>query len=518
MTSLNDAKDGASTSTTTSSVSSSSSLQYGIMLLPQCFVGIVDAISFMIVTPSLVFYILSFNGTKEQYGIILSIFSFASFLFKPVLGYWCDTTGTKFRLPYLFSLIVAAMGGLLYFVASAFTGTIALALIFISRFMGGVGAANSTLGFTYIAAVIPHNQMTKATAILSMTRIFGMSIAPGLNIFLSKINSSFFSIPITPLNSIGLVLFILNSLSVLVIYLVQKEPQERISSDIAPMNGRESSNHRNGWEFWKSVLSIDVIVPILCTLSLNANFQLLETGLAPASHHALNWNPVQISTVFGFNSIWIFFMLAITYWMSSAGVSDINMLIIGLIASSTGYALLYVLWSMDTSIILFVLPIIIASTSFPFLAAPARSLFTRVVDGKEYLRNSQGTMQAIMSMAASVAGFAAPGLIASFVLRTPEQVEASADQRELTPYALFAPVSSVIVLSGVLYLLLYPSKSSIVSEDDDPSSSSATRIDELTGLLATETIRDRRRSQGSAIMGIDDLSGLVDTGSGVAWE
>jgi hypothetical protein len=97
-------------------------------------------------------------------------------------------------------------------------------------------------------------------------------------------------------------------------------------------------------------------------------------------------------------------------------------------------------------------------------------------------------------------------------------VEASADQRELTPYALFAPVSSVIVLSGVFYLYLNSSKSSMVSDDDDPSSSSAARIDELTGLLATETVRNRRRSQGSAIMGIDDLSGLVDTGSGVAWE
>ena len=516
-------KDGTSTSTNGSSSesSSSSSLQYGKLLLPQCFVGFVDAISFMIVTPSLVFYVLSFGGTKEQYGIILSVFSFASFLFKPVLGYWCDTMGTKFRVPYIFSLIIAAMGGLLYFIASVYTGPIALAFVFISRFMGGVGAANSTLGFTYIAAVVPHHQMTKATAILSMVRIFGMAVAPGLNVFLSKINGRLFSLPITPLNSTGLVLFIANLFSALVIYLVQKDPPGRITSNVSPMNGRGHDTERNGWHFWKSVLAIDFIVPIVCTLSLNASFQLLETGLAPASHHALQWTPVEISTVFGSNSVWIFVVLALTYWMSSIGVSDITMLIIGLIASTTGYTLLYMLWTMDTSMILFVLPIAIASTSFPFMAAPARSLFTKVVASKEYLRDNQGTMQAIMSMAASVAGFAAPGLIASFVLRTPEQVEASMDQRELTPYALFAQVASVIALSGVLYLYLYPSNATVELDDDDPLSSSTgtvARVDELTGLLATDTVRSRRRSQGSSIMGIDDLSGLLDTASGVTWE
>jgi ceroid-lipofuscinosis MFS transporter 7 len=520
---LNDSKDEKSTSNTTESSSPTSlSRHYSILLLPQCFVGFVDAISFMIVTPSLVFYVLSFGGTKEQYGIILSIFSLASFLFKPVLGYWCDTTGNQFRIPYIVSLVIAAIGGLLYFLASAYTGPIALALVLLSRFMGGVGAANSTLGFTYIAAVIPHQQMTKATAILSMVRIFGMAVAPGLNVFLSKINYHIFSLPITPLNSTGLVLFGLNVISVFVIYFVQKEPHTHISSDeISPvMNGRaQYLEKHNGWQILKSVLAIDFIVPILCTLSLNASFQLLETGLAPASHHALDWTPVEISTVFGANSIWIFALLTLTYWLSSAGVSDVTMLIIGLIASTTGYTLLYILWTMDTSTLLFVMPLVITSLSFPFMAAPARSLFTRVVDSKATLRNSQGTMQAIMSMAASVAGFAAPGLIATYVLRTPEQVEASMDHRELTPYALFAPTVSVIVLSGVLYMYFYPTKATVVADEDDPSTSwTGAKVDERTGLLATETVRTCRRSQGSSIMGVTDLSGLIDTASGVAWE
>jgi hypothetical protein len=59
-------------------------------------------------------------------------------------------------------------------------------------------------------------------------------------------------------------------------------------------------------------------------------------------------------------------------------------------------------------------------------------------------------------MAASVSGFLAPGLIAAFVLRTPDQVSASRHGRELAPAALAAPLSSLLVLVGVVYLRNHP--------------------------------------------------------------
>ena len=53
-------------------------------------IGFVDSISYMAVAPSLIFYILQIGGTKEQYGLIMSAFSFASFSGKPVYGIWVD--------------------------------------------------------------------------------------------------------------------------------------------------------------------------------------------------------------------------------------------------------------------------------------------------------------------------------------------------------------------------------------------------------------------------------------------
>ena len=44
-----------------------------------------------------------------------------------------------------------------------------------------------------------------------------------------------------------------------------------------------------------------------------------------------------------------------------------------------------------------------------------------------------------------------PGFVASFVLRTPEQVEASSDNRELNPIALYCPILTALILVGLAY-------------------------------------------------------------------
>lgn len=164
------------------------------------------------------------------------------------------------------------------------------------------------------------------------------------------------------------------------------------------------------------------------------------------------WGPVYISAVFGANSILILFAIILTFRLSGKGVSDETLLSLGLVLSVAGYICIYFFWAKPTTTFLFIFPILIATVAFPFLGSPTRSIFTMVVDSKPSLRNNQGTMQAVMSMVVSVAGFTAPGLISSFILRTPEQVEASNDGREFTAWALFAPVLSFVVLAGHLYV------------------------------------------------------------------
>jgi MFS family permease len=258
-------------------------------------------------------------GTKEQYGIILSVFSFASFAFKPILGYWSDKSGGKFRKPYLLSIAVAALGGLIYFLAGAFTGRTAIGLIFLGRLLGGVGAANQTLGYSYVAQVIPRAQLTRSSALLSMVRVLGMAVAPGLNIFMAKVQGRIslapnVSIELTPLNTVGLFLFISNSISFVIIYVMLKEPPE---STKPPASVDEVDS--KGWNFWKSLFCLEILIPIMSVFTLNVSFQLLETGLAPAANDALGFGPAAISAIFGLNSILIFCAIVVTIILSAKG-------------------------------------------------------------------------------------------------------------------------------------------------------------------------------------------------------
>ena len=82
-------------------------------------IGLVDSISYMAIAPSLIFYVLQVGGDKEMYGLIMSIFSFASFCGKPVYGIWVDKAGNKFRTPYIASFVIAIFGGILYFFGNA---------------------------------------------------------------------------------------------------------------------------------------------------------------------------------------------------------------------------------------------------------------------------------------------------------------------------------------------------------------------------------------------------------------
>ena len=231
-------------------------------------VGLVDAISYMVVAPSIVFYVLQLGGTKEQYGIILSAFSFASFCTKPFLGRWSDRSG--FKIPYIGSLSLSACGGLLYLMASLYTSKVAIAMVLIGRLLGGVGAASSALGFAFLAKVVPSDQQTKVNSLLSMLRILGMAAGPGVNVFLDKIDCSIGSLHLDSLNSVGLVLIASNLLALgSIVWLLDEPPQA-----VVKQYNSEAGEEPSAWSLLRTCWCAEILVPILSIFVLNANFQL----------------------------------------------------------------------------------------------------------------------------------------------------------------------------------------------------------------------------------------------------
>ena len=418
-------------------------------------VGIVDAISYMLVTPSLVFYVLQNGGTKDQYGLIMSAFSFSSFCMKPIVGWWSDHQG--FRAPYVVSLLIALVGGIVYVLASALpAGNVAVLAIFGARLLGGCGAANSALGYAYVARSVPAKKQTAVNSLLSLCRILGMAVGPGVNILVARVD-----VPIgthwrlDSLNSVGLIIVACNLTAMAAILYFLEEPGgggEEEGDSVRHDDEKAERTKSSSSAVLCSLLSVDVLVPMLSIFAFNANFQLIETGFAPAANDGLGWGPVQSSVALGSISFVIAANMVAVMRLSERGVSEANMLCGGLVLSTVAYVLVYALWIKDSTAWNFYLPVLLGASSFPYLAATTRTIFTLAVNAKPALKDYHGSMQAVLSMAASVAGFVTPGIVAAYCLRHPGDVAASIDGRELAPAALFAPVLSIITLLGVLYL------------------------------------------------------------------
>lgn len=470
--------------------------------------GIVDAVSYMVVTPSLVFYVTSCGGTKENYGLIMSSFSFSSFCFKPVLGAWSDASG--FRIPFLISLSISTLGGLVYLLASALPyGRPAIGAILAARLLGGCGAANSALGFAYVARATPQEEQTSVNSMLSMMRILGMAIGPGVNVLVSWINVDFGKWSLTPLNAVGIILIMCNLAAMVAILIFLEEPtftdedeedgdNGDVESASKPALSKQSSSFAaSTFEVTRAFMSMDILVPLLSIFMFNANFQLIETGFAPAAYDALAWGPVQTSLALGSVSFIIAAFMYVVMNLSKKGVSDTRLLIGGLIMSTLAYTALYFCWVQTASGWGFYLPIAAAASSFPFLGAPTRSLFTVAVDSKPALKRSQGSMQAVLSMGASVAGFVAPGLIAAYCLRHPDEVDASKDKRELSPWSLIAPLLSLLTLLGVAFVTIMNKRKAtkaIAEQETEISKEEEKSLGETSTLLSGDKEKERRSS------------------------
>ena len=401
--------------------------------------GLVDSISFMIVAPSLAFYVEKLGGSQDAYGFILAVYSFASFCGKPILGRWSDAQG--FLVPYMVSITLSNFGGLLYAVAPAFATT-QLALVALGRILGGLGRANSALGFAYVARALPASERTSVTAILGGVQMIGMAIAPLFSALLADVNFDLCGIHFDNLNSVGLVLFAINFLSQVLVYF--------LLPDLAPNNSDDSSDEEDNESEWSKMLRFictipHIGIPFLTIFTFNFNWQFIETALAPASADALGWSPVQVSYVLGAMAILVFLGMTSVHKLSQIGVTDYTLLCYGLLANAIGYALLYFSWHREASVPAFVIPVFISAGSFAFLGAPNRSLFSKSVDATPELSGLEGTMQALLSMASSVGGFTAPSMVAHYCLRTPAMVDASSDAREFTPVALLNPALGFII-------------------------------------------------------------------------
>ena len=250
----------------------------------------------------------------------------------------------NFQVPYMVSITLSVLGGLFYAIAPAFVdSSTALASVALGRILGGLGRANSALGFAYVARACPAKQRTSVTAILGGVQMIGMAIAPLFSALIAGVKFSIFGIHFDYLNSVGLIMVVINLASQVVVYLYLPDletPEDTGSDD------NEEGEKESEWlmMFRCIVRNPHIGVPFLTIFTFNFNWQFIETALAPASFDVFQWGPVQVSAVLGVMAVLVFGGMTAVHKLSQIGISDFKLLVYGLLGNTIGYFLLYMLW------------------------------------------------------------------------------------------------------------------------------------------------------------------------------
>ncbi len=138
----------------------------------------IDMMSFGMAIPDLQLRAEGLGAVGWKMGILLSSYSIAQFFFSPLLGRWSDVAGRRKVL-----MITCAMT-LICFVVYAFANT--LELMFISRIVGGISAANIGVAFAYMADITEPEERAAGMGMLGAAFGLGFIFGPVLGAALVK--------------------------------------------------------------------------------------------------------------------------------------------------------------------------------------------------------------------------------------------------------------------------------------------------------------------------------------------
>lgn len=130
----------------------------------------VDMIGFLIVLPLLPFYGERFGATETTIGLLISTFAFAQLTSAPLWGRLSDRWGR--RPVILGSLLVSAAAFALFGLAET------VWLLFLSRFVQGVGGGTTGVVQAYVSDSVSPEQRTRALGWLTAATSAGVTIGP----------------------------------------------------------------------------------------------------------------------------------------------------------------------------------------------------------------------------------------------------------------------------------------------------------------------------------------------------
>ena len=133
---------------------------------------LVDLVGFGIVLPVLPFYARGFGADFSQIGLLYAIYSLVQLVMAPLWGRLSDRVG---RRPVI---ILGLLGSALAY--TIFARADSLAMLFVSRIVGGIGGSTIPVAQAYIADVTPPGRRAGGLGLIGAAFGLGFVIGPAL--------------------------------------------------------------------------------------------------------------------------------------------------------------------------------------------------------------------------------------------------------------------------------------------------------------------------------------------------
>lgn len=370
-----------------------------------------DAVEYGVVMPSLYPYLLTVAGDsmttaeiRGHYGLALSVFSAASFVVKPFLG--AATDRFSYKAVYSISIVIAVVGNLLYSSAAHFEQ---LWMIPAGRAMAGVGCANTALGFSYVARVVPQRRRTAIMTGLGMAFPIGLVLGPACNLITANANFTVHGFVVNANNSPGV--FVSTILVVLLGFILAfvTEP---------PTYGAEHRQVGNGIcgvlkDVFLEIRKPAVLKSFATIFFFNLFITASESIVVPVTRHAFGFTTFQNSLVYMGIAVEVI-VLSMVVMAASSKVPDDVFVLSACVCGAVGVGFVLALWSYAMPLWHFLVGEAVMLTAIPLALSPNRARFSKIVSSSRL----QGLLNALLGSVASIAGIVGP-MYASILIGEP---------------------------------------------------------------------------------------------------
>jgi len=308
-------------------------------LFLMAFTIFIDFTGFGLVIPLLPFWAQHLGANAVGVGLILTLYALAQFIFTPMLGSLSDRYG---RRPVIIaSLIIEAIA----FALSALANT--LPLLFVARFIGGVGSSNIGSAQAVVSDVTPPEGRARGMGLIGAAIGMGFVVGPAIGGALAPLGPA---IPFW----VAAIVAVVNTLLV-TLFLPETRKREVAAAGTHTKNEGVSVLLAG----WKQALRYPIVARlVIMNLLFNVAFTAMEAIYPLFSQHVFGWTAMQNGYIFTYVGIIVVIMQGGLVGQLVKRFGERSLLIAGLIMLTIGLGLLP--WSTQLGLMLVALGILSA--------------------------------------------------------------------------------------------------------------------------------------------------------------